>query len=298
MIGRVLLIVNPASRRGTRDLPRVQAAFAACGAACDTRLTTAPGDASTLARTLGPTHDAVFTLGGDGTIMEALGGLVGSGVPLGALAGGTGNLLVRALGIPLNPARAARALCRGTARPIDLAVLGSGGHFAVAAGVGIDVAMLEHASATLKRRLGVTAYVLAGARAAIRAAARGESFRARISVDGTDHEVEALSVLVVNVGSVLHGLITLAPGAAPDDGVLDVAVYAPRNLGQALQVAWRMLRGRFPDDGLTRFYSGREVRVEAIPARRAEADGELLPPGALAARVLPGAGRVLVPGSA
>jgi len=297
VIRRVLLIVNPASRRGTRDLPRVQAAFAACGAACDTRLTTAPGDASMLARTLGPVHDAVFTLGGDGTIMEALGGLVGSGVPLGALAGGTGNLLVRALGIPLNPARAARALCRGTARPIDLALRRSGGHFAVAAGVGIDVAMLEHASVTLKRRLGVTAYVLAGAWAVIRAVARGALFRARISVDGTDHEVEALSVLVVNVGSVLHGLITLAPGAAPDDGVLDVAVYAPRNLGQALRVAWRMLRGRFPDDGLTRFYRGREVRVEAIPAQQAEADGELLPPGALDARVLPAAGWVLVPGS-
>ena len=46
MIRRALLIVNPASRRGTRDLPRVQAAFTAGGAECDTRLTPAPGDAA------------------------------------------------------------------------------------------------------------------------------------------------------------------------------------------------------------------------------------------------------------
>ena len=295
VIRRVLLVVNPGSRHGVRDLRRVQRAFAACDVSCDTRFTAGPGDAGALARDIGQTYDALFTLGGDGTIMEALGGLAGGGTPLGALAGGTGNLFVRAFGIPLRPGRAVRALCAGATRTIDVAELGTGGHFAVAAGIGIDVAMIETASAVLKRRLGLTAYILAGARVAIGAAARGESFRARITVDDTVHEVEALSVLVANVESVLNGLITLAPGAAPDDGAIDVAVYAARTVPQALRVAWRMLRGRFPDDGLTRFYRGRHVRVATTPRRRAQADGELLPPGELDVRVLAGAGRVLVP---
>jgi diacylglycerol kinase (ATP) len=295
VIRRVLLIVNPVSRRGTRDLRRVEAAFAACGAACDTRLTRAPGDAGSLALDLGGRYDAVFTLGGDGTIMEALGGLTGSATPLGALAAGTGNLFARALGIPLNPARAVRALCAGRIRTIDLVRLERGGHFAVAAGIGIDVAMIENTPTELKRQLGVAAYVLAGAQAAIHSARAGDLFRARITVDGQVHEVEALSLLIANVGVVLNGAITLAPNATPDDGVIDVAVYAPRTLGGALRVAWRMFRGRFPDDGLTRFYRGRHVRVITTPARRAEADGELLPPGELGARVLPRAGCVLVP---
>ncbi len=298
MIHRALLIVNPASRRGARDLGRVQAAFARGGVECETRFTTAPGDAGTIAGDLGSDYDAVFTLGGDGTIMEALGALVGTDTPLGALAGGTGNLFVRAFGIPLDPARAARALCAGATRAVDVAELARGGHFAVAAGIGIDVAMIETASTALKRRLGVAAYVFAGARAAIAAAVRGDTFRARITVDGAVHEIEALSLLVANVGSVLSGLITLAPGAVPDDGMVDVAVYAPRTLPQALRVAWRMVRGRFPDDALTRFYRGRHVRVSSVPPRRAEADGELLPPGELDIRVLPRAGRVLVPGPA
>lgn len=298
VIRRALLIVNPGSRRGARHLGRVEQAFAARDVEVDTRLTRAPGDAATMTRDLGADYDAVFTLGGDGTIMEALGGLVGSGIPLGALAGGTGNLLVRAMGIPLNPVRAVGALCDGRVREIDLAVLGLGGHFAVAAGFGIDVAMLERAPAWLKRHLGVAAYVLAGASAAIGAAVRGDTFRARIDVDGEQHDVEALSLLVANVGSVLNGWITIAPGARPDDGALDVAVYAPRNLVQALRVSWRMLRGRFPDDGLTRFYRGRHVRVVPESPRRAEADGELLPPEALDARTMAGAGRLLVPAPA
>jgi YegS/Rv2252/BmrU family lipid kinase len=297
VVRRALLIVNPASRRGVRDLGRVEQALAAHDVDCDTRLTRAPGDATEIARRVGADYDALFTLGGDGTIMETLGGLIESGTPLGALAGGTGNLLVRAMGVPLDPVRAVGALCTGRVRTIDLASLELGGHFAVAAGVGIDVAMLERTPAAMKRRLGVAAYVLAGAGAAIGAALRGETFHARITVDGVTHEAEALSLLVANVGSVLNGIITLAPGGTPDDGLLDVAVYAPRNLTQALRVSWRMLRGRFPDDGLTHFYRGRRIRVVTEPPRRSEADGELLPPGTLEARVLPGTGRLLVPGA-
>lgn len=296
VIRRALMIVNPASRRGDRELSRVVAALTRRGVTCEVRRTGAPGDATHLARDLAANYDALFTLGGDGTIMEALAGAIGAAVPLGALAGGTGNLLVRALGIPLDPARAAAALCDGHVRTIDLAQLARGGYFAVAAGIGIDVTMLERTPAAGKRRWGVGAYVMAGTAAAIGAATRRETFRAHIEVDGTEHEVEAMSLLVANVGAVLDGWITLAPGARADDGLLDIAVYAPRNLPQALRVAWRMLRGRFPDDALTRFYRGRHVAVRTEPARRAEADGELLPPGDLDVRVLPGAGRVLVPG--
>jgi YegS/Rv2252/BmrU family lipid kinase len=297
VIRRALLIVNPASRRGTRELSAVQAAMAAQGVACDVRLTTGPGSASALARAEAAGCDAVFTLGGDGTIMEVLGVLAGTRLPLGPLPGGTGNLLVRALGIPLNAARAATALCVGQVREIDLAALGAGGHFAVAAGIGIDVSMVERTRTRWKRRLGTVAYILAGCGAAAGAALRGDRFRARITVDGVSHEVEALSLLVANVGTVLSGRITLAPGGRPDDGQLDVVVYTPRTVGQALRVAARMLRGRFPDDGLIHFYRGRHVHVTTQPARRAQADGELLAPGDLDATILPRAAAVLVPGA-
>ena len=296
VIRRALLIVNPASRRGNRDLGRVEAAFAALGVACDTRLTTAPGHATSIARACAGDYDAVFTLGGDGTILETLGGLLDVETPLGPLAAGTGNLVARAFGVPLDPARAVRVLCAGHVRTVDLGQLRSGAHFVVAAGIGIDVAMLERTSAALKRRLGVTGYVYTGAAAAIRAAVHRETFQARITVDDVSHDVEALSLMVTNLGAVLNGIITLAPGGAPDDGLLDVVVYAPRNLAEALRVAWRMLRGAFPDDGLVRFYRGRHIRVVTEPAHRAQADGELLPLGEFEVQVMPGAGRFLVPG--
>src|SRR5215210_6397193 len=102
-IGRVLLIVNPAARRGARMRERALRAFADAGVVCDVMVTEAPGHAAVLADTHAKQYHAIFTLGGDGTVMEVLGALAHRGPPVGILAGGTGNVIARSLGIPLNP---------------------------------------------------------------------------------------------------------------------------------------------------------------------------------------------------
>ena len=264
------------------------------GVECEVAHTAVAGDAAMLATARATNSDAVFVLGGDGTATEVLGALARGNTLVGVLGAGTGNLLAGALGIPLDLARAARALCAGATRRIDLAVLAEGRHFAVAAGIGIDARMLERTPVALKRRVGVLAYVFGGMRATRQALAEGP-FRARITVDGATHDVEAVSVLVANVGTILGGRFALAPSAREDDGLLDVCVYAARSVPQALRVAWRGWRRLFPSDGLTRFYRAVHVRVSVEPPQRAQADGDLLGGDVIDARVLPGAGLVLVP---
>src|SRR3954471_22715046 len=84
-IERILMIVNPASRRGDRIRRRALKAFADAGVECDVVQTEAPGHATTLAKTHAHKYDAVFTLGGDGTLMEVLGALAHQGPPIGVL---------------------------------------------------------------------------------------------------------------------------------------------------------------------------------------------------------------------
>src|SRR5438105_15429110 len=64
-IERVLLIVNPASRRGDRIRRKALKAFEDAAVECDVMPTEAPGHGTTLAKNHAHKYDAVFTLGGD-----------------------------------------------------------------------------------------------------------------------------------------------------------------------------------------------------------------------------------------
>ena len=289
-VGNALLITNPASRRGARDLAAAVAAFRSRGIGLDTVLTERRGHAADVAQELAGRYDAVFTLGGDGTAMEVLHVVGQLGRPVGVLPGGTGNLVARALGTPLDTRRAVLALLDGEERAIDLGVLADGRTFTFAAGVGIDVTMIEQTSPALKKRFGVLAYVAAGTRASLGL----ESFRVDATVDGERHTFDATAALVANFGTVLGGLIHLGPAIVPDDGQLDLCVFAPRNVGQAVRLGWRILRHDFGGAPNMHFLRGREIRLETTPVRMAQADGELLGPTPLVCRVIPHAARVLV----
>src|SRR5438105_2338759 len=297
-IKRALLVANPASRLGRRRLPRAKAALERAGVRCDVVFTERPGHASEIVLDRAAGYDAVFTLGGDGTAMEAAGALAGSMLPLGVLAGGTGNLLARALGIPLDPRRAVPTLLAGDELHIDLGRITScepPRHFAVAAGVGIDSAMVAETPSWLKRRLGVLAYTITATRAALRAVLSQEFFHVRLTVDGEVFESAAAAVMIANFGAVLNDRIRFGPGIRFDDGVLDACLYSPRNLRDATRIMWRLLRRNFSSDEAMLYRSGRHIRIETQPPRLAQADGELWGMTPLEIEVAPRAARLLVP---
>jgi YegS/Rv2252/BmrU family lipid kinase len=297
-IKRALLVANPASRLGQRRLPRAVASLQKAGVRCDVVFTERPGHAAEIVSERSADYDAVFTLGGDGTAMEAAGALAGTMRPLGVLAGGTGNLLARAVGIPLDPRRAVPKLLGGEELHIDLGrILGTDPvrHFAVAAGVGIDAVMVAETPSWLKRRLGVLAYTITATRAALRAVWRREFFQVRLTVDGEVFESAAAAVMIANFGAVLSDRITFGPGIRYDDGVLDACLYSPRNLRDATRIMWRLLRRNFSSDAAMLYRSGRRIRIETEPPRMAQADGELLGMTPLEVEIAPRAVRLLVP---
>jgi YegS/Rv2252/BmrU family lipid kinase len=288
---RALLIVNPGARRATRARDQALVAFRNANVACDSVATEAPGHATDLTRERGNSYDVVFTLGGDGTAMEVITALADGGPPVGILPGGTGNILGRALGIPLRVDRAVRALLGGDEVQIDLGRLHHGRHFAIGVGVGLDEAMIAGASPLMKKRIGFWAYVLS----AIKASMRLQSFTVRLTVDGTVHERRASSVLIANLGSVLGGRIRFGDRIVHDDGLLHACVYSPGNFWDMLRIFARMLMGSVQKDRCAMCVSGREFRLETDPPRRAQADGELLDVTPLEVTVRPNAARLLIP---
>ena len=175
---------------------------------------------------------AILGSGGDGTIRAVAEALRGTGIPLAVIPQGTGNLLARNLGIPLNDLGAAvRAAFGGTNRPIDLGVItiiredeSEDEHvFLVLAGMGLDARAIRSTSSTLKKRVGWLAYVDAGLRTML-----SESpLQILYSVDGKPSK--SLSVYTVMIGNcgLMPGGVLLIPEASIDDGRLDVVALRP-----------------------------------------------------------------------
>jgi diacylglycerol kinase (ATP) len=295
LIRRALVIANPASRRGKDLAERARRALTSRSVENEILFTERPGHAGELAAAHASQYDAVFALGGDGTVMEVAGALAGTDIRIGVLAGGTGNLLARALGIPLTVDRAVESLISGDEARIDIGRFDSGRRFAIAAGVGIDAAMVAETPSWLKRRLGVLAYAIIATKAALRAVLKREYFEARVTVDGKAQTRLAAAVMIANFGAVLGNRIILGPGIRTDDGFLDACVFSPSNLMDALRIMSRLLRSDFRSDPCMLYCRGKDIRVETTPALSWQADGELMGTTPFHVVVEPLAVRLLVP---
>ncbi|CAI9402514.1 diacylglycerol kinase family protein [Aestuariimicrobium sp. T2.26MG-19.2B] len=177
--------------------------------------------------------DLVLAAGGDGTVRIVAGELAGSGVPLALIPSGTANLLAHNLGVPTDLDAALALALDGRPSAIDLLKVtvdgraGQSEHVAVMAGLGIDGLVMASTDPRLKRTVKSVAYAVAIAQNLLT-----PPVQATVTLDGhVIHEGPATLMLVGNVGEVQSGL-SLFPEADPSDGLLDVVVTAPRNVGE------------------------------------------------------------------
>ena len=305
--GRIdaLLIFNPAAGPRAelqRDLKRVMDYLGERGWHVTLRATRKPGDATELARAaVAARCKAVLVAGGDGTVHEAVNGLVGSDTAMGVLPVGTGNVWAKEIGMPTlsltQPDRlltAARMLVDGQVRWVDVGRANER-YFLICAGVGIDssvAAQMEPRTRTTKQ-LGALAYLYAG----FWIVRDFAGVRSTIVVDG--HAVRTKVVLVVVSNIQLYGgLVKMTPEARLDDGLLDIRVF--KGMGPAW--VFRHLAGVFTNrhlrDPMVSHYQGRQVTIYTAEPFPVQLDGEPVGMTPITIQVVPRSLRVLVPRTA
>ena len=136
------------------------------GITVDSIATTGPGHAGEIARrAVDRGADLILVAGGDGTINEAVNGMVHSDVPLGILPAGTANVLANELGTGKTMERSAQALADCVPERVALGLISSDNtqrHFLLMAGAGLDADIVYNLNPRVKEAVGKAAYWIGG----------------------------------------------------------------------------------------------------------------------------------------
>jgi diacylglycerol kinase (ATP) len=298
------LIYNPTA--GPRDvrhaLKRVRSFLRHHGWSVELQLTEKPGDALTLACAAAQAGcDVAIAAGGDGTVNEAVNGLVGTQTALGVLPVGTGNMWAKQLGVPTytltNPLRlheAAAGLTEGTIRSVDVGQVNNR-YFLCWAGIGLDAQVTTEMEPRQRhtKRLGALPYAIA----AILVARDFQGVRTRVSLDGSIVRGRTLLILVSNIKQYV-GVLNVAREARMDDGLLDVFVFKGLGFTYAVRHLLKVVSQRYLQDPQVIHRQVRRIEVRTEWAIPVQVDGDPIGTTPVTLKVAPLALRVLVPSSA
>jgi diacylglycerol kinase family enzyme len=228
---RMLVVVNPYATT-VSDRLRNLVVYALQGRYEVTAIDTESKDHATevCRRVADDGYEVVVTFGGDGTVNEAVNGLLGSDVPLFPLPGGNTNVFCRMLGIPNEIVDATEHLLRiaddWRPRRIDLPAV-NGRAFTFSSGVGLDATVVRRVDARphLKARFGPWFFTSAGVVSFLKDYLVNAP-RMAVSTD-TGESTAGVTVIVQNGDPYTYFRdrpVALAEGAALDSGTLSALV--------------------------------------------------------------------------
>lgn len=290
MSRRFLVLVNPSAGggRALRRLPVVLAELERLGAPHRVVQTRSIEHARQQAEGAVGAGETVASLGGDGLLRPLAAALRHTGSALAILPGGRGNDLARVLGIPGDPAEAARLAVEGREQLLDVAQVEGTPYMGIASfGFDSDANRIANEARLIRGNL-VYLY------AALRALAAWKPARFTVTIDGERLAFTGYSVAVANSRAYGGGMF-IAPDAELDDGLLDVVMTGKQPKLRALRSLPKLFNGTHISDPNVRIVRGSLVEVAADRRFDIYADGD--PVGALPAtlRVEARCLRVIVP---
>jgi diacylglycerol kinase (ATP) len=236
----------------------------------DLEFTTAPKHAAEIALRSCKDFEAIVAIGGDGTIHEIAGAMLDCDIPLGIIPAGSGNDLIKSLGIPNDVRAAVDILMAGQARVIDAGTI-NGLCFVNVVGIGFDAAVNYNSHGFRWPASGLLRYVMA----LITTLGTYSPLPLTVTIDGTA-ETQDLFLLTIGNGTTCGGGFRLTPHAKLDDGLLDITFVKPISVPRLLWHLPKVFQGTL--ERVERYASMKRVmslRVESSAPVPVHVDGEV-----------------------
>lgn len=259
-MGICTLIVNPSSggeqATGYLDLMRMQ--LSEMFEEVTVKDTEKQGDAEAFAYEAAMHgHDAVFCMGGDGTVNETINGLAAAGknVSFGFIPLGTVNDLARAIGIPLEPEKAIAMLNNAALINLDIGKINDR-YFISNVAAGAIPEAVEGVSAEEKTKYGPLAYFIEGGKAL----AKQTMHRFHITVDGETFTQESPLILISLTNSIAS-FESFMPQAKVDDGKIRMVVFKEFNLLDSLKILPQLIKGEIKNSDSVIYQSFKHATI-------------------------------------
>jgi diacylglycerol kinase (ATP) len=294
-------LVNPASDGGAtgRRWPEIARRAAAVGLSGNALFSEDVGHLRELAaEAVSRGVQRLVAVGGDGTVMEAVNGLAGTGAELAIIPRGSGGDFCRTFRIPRSVEDAARVALDGATRIVDLGRAEyrswAGGletaYFANIASAGMSGAVAQRTNATTKAFGGRVSYLWA----TLAVFSRWRNTDVRVSVGDEVRGGRMYDVIVANARYFGGGMM-ICPDARVDDGLFDVLLIGDVTKADLVRTLPKIYRGTHLPHPKAELLRGAVVSVESAAPLPVELDGEQ--PGTTPVRfeVVPQALRLRVP---
>ena len=245
--------------------------------------------------------DAFFVVGGDGSINQAIAGLIGTSTALGVLPAGTANVWAQELGLPgltwtrwVALEESALRQAQAQARRVDVGMCNER-PFLLWAGVGLDAFIVHRIEprSRWEKHFAVVQY----AASVIWNAGFWHGMNLRVSTDGKNIKGHFLLAVVSNVHLYAGGFAQISPEARLDDGLMDLWLFRGETIGDTVQCAWDVWSGQHLQSDRFERIPFQSVHLESDSPMYVQVDGEPVDiRAAVTIEVRPKALKVLVPG--
>ncbi len=224
-------------------------------------------------------YDAVFAIGGDGTVGQVASGLLNSQTALAVLPAGTMNVWAMEMGQrtfewPFSTGalrQNARLLAEAPIHCVDVGLC-NGNVFLLWAGLGLDAITIRQLEPRprFQKYVSVPQYVAA----TFWNAAIWHGMDLRVWADDQRVDGHFMLAVATNIRRYVGGIAVLSPDAYLDDGEMDLWLFSSNNLADGFRTFFDLLAGRLMNSDMARRLPFHSAQVESDTAFSLQMDGE------------------------
>jgi diacylglycerol kinase (ATP) len=279
--GNPLVILNPTANRGKMDKYRALVRSRAEREQADFVETTRQGEANERAMIAAKEGRSVIIVGGDGSVHEAVNGILRSGrrVPLGIIGAGSGNDFAwNTLNLPQDPAAAIERAFNGKLVDVDAGLV-NGRYFANSFSVGLDadIAVAADHMKNIPLMSGMRLYYTATLKQLFFGYHRCPWLAFKL--DDSDEQTREVQtkrfvLMAVTNGPTYGAGFRINPKADHTDGLFDVCTIDYMPLLRALRLLPVVKKGEHAGLPEITFYRAKSVSIESQHSMNVQMDGE------------------------